>query len=55
MTDAPKTVDVETATVACDGGTLGHPKVYLEIREEGFVDCPYCGCRYVLKAQADAH
>ncbi len=49
--------DIETITVAgkgvdCDGGggVLGHPKVYLNLGEDGETACPYCGRRYVLKA-----
>ena len=47
--------------VACDGAddirpgvdvrpaALGHPRVWLEIDERGFVDCPYCDKRFVLE------
>lgn len=53
-------VTVETRRVSCDGATairggagyrpaaLGHPKVYLEIDESGYVDCGYCDRRFVL-------
>ena len=48
---------IETITVAgkgvdCDGGggVLGHPKVYLNLGEDGETACPYCGRRYVLEA-----
>lgn len=36
-------------TVSCDGGKgpLGHPKVYLEMKEEGVV-CPYCSKKFVF-------
>ena len=51
-TQPPETVEVEQATVACDGGPLGHPKVYLSLGAEGTVDCPYCDRRFVLKAGA---
>ena len=27
----------------------GHPKVYLEIDEHGYVDCGYCDRRFVLE------
>ena len=52
--EAPETVIVKQTRVACDGGgdALGHPKVYLQIGEEGFVDCPYCDRRFVLDPQA---
>ena len=48
-TDAPETVEVEETTVACDGGPLGHPKVYLSLGDNGTVDCPYCDRRFVLE------
>jgi uncharacterized Zn-finger protein len=52
--DAPETVIVHCTRVACEGigGALGHPKVYLQIGEEGFVDCGYCDRRFVLDASA---
>lgn len=35
--------------VACDGGggALGHPRVWLEMGEQPFVDCGYCDRRFV--------
>jgi uncharacterized Zn-finger protein len=53
--DAPETVTVTTTRVACDGsgGALGHPKVYLQIGDEGFVECPYCDRRFVLDQNAE--
>jgi len=55
--EAPEVIEVEETRVACDGGggALGHPKVYLEMGDEGFVECPYCDRRYVLKAGSDGH
>lgn len=48
--DAPETVVVEKTRIACDGGVGGHPRVWLQITAEaGFVECPYCDCKYVLK------
>jgi len=51
-----ETVEVDSNVVACDGSdaALGHPRVYLNIGKEGFVDCPYCDRRFVLKAGAVA-
>lgn len=47
--EAPETLTVNETRVACDGGgALGHPKVYLQIGDEGFVECPYCDRRFVL-------
>ncbi|WP_420871276.1 zinc-finger domain-containing protein [Marinicauda algicola] len=35
----------------CDGGggALGHPRVYYELGDEGFVECGYCDRRFVLE------
>lgn len=48
--DAPEQITVRTRRVACDGvgGALGHPRVYLEMGAEDFIDCPYCDRRFVL-------
>ena len=61
MIDEPETVTVKTRRVACDGAgeipggvALGHPRVWLEIDERGYVDCPYCDKRFILAAGADA-
>ena len=36
--------------VSCDGvgGALGHPRVWLEMGDDGFVECGYCDRRFVL-------
>lgn len=51
-----ETIYVEKTRVACDGGegALGHPRVYLNMEAKKYVDCPYCGRRYVLKEGAKA-
>ncbi|MEM7196838.1 MAG: zinc-finger domain-containing protein [Pseudomonadota bacterium] len=38
---------VSTRKICCDGGTLGHPAVYLQVPELGMVDCPYCSRRFI--------
>jgi len=60
MDNAPETTFVDTTHVWCDGAgdirsghnyrsaALGHPRVYMEIDEHGFVDCGYCDRRFVL-------
>ncbi len=52
--DPHEIIEVETATVGCDGGNgeFGHPLVYLTMDKRGAVDCPYCGRRFVLKTGA---
>ena len=50
---APETLVVNETRVACDGGgTLGHPRVYLEMGDEDFVECGYCDRRFVLSDKA---
>ena len=55
--DNPEIVVVTTRKVACDGvgGALGHPKVFLEMGDEHFVECPYCDKRFNLKPGAGHH
>ena len=45
----PEAFAVQGHKVACDGGggALGHPMVWLEIGERGWVDCGYCDRRFV--------
>ena len=52
--EAPETQIVHQTRVACDGGggVLGHPKVYLEMGDEDFIDCPYCDRRFALDPKA---
>ena len=54
--DAPETKVVDSYKIACDGGegALGHPRVWLQIpTEQGWVECPYCDCKYVHRDAAD--
>ena len=53
--EPPETIRVPHRRVMCDGATdlsagaaLGHPRVWLEIDEAGFVECGYCDRRFVL-------
>jgi uncharacterized Zn-finger protein len=44
---------VDDHHIACDGGggALGHPKIYLHIKDDtGKIDCPYCGRNFVYRA-----
>jgi uncharacterized Zn-finger protein len=47
-------IPVKDSTISCDGGPLGHPRVYLNLGAQGQVDCPYCGRRFVLEAGTSA-
>ncbi len=51
----PETIEVKTHRVSCEGigGALGHPRIYIEIGDEGFADCGYCDRRFVYKG--DGH
>lgn len=56
MIKPPETTFVTSHRVSCDGASdipggaaLGHPRVWLEIDEKGFVECGYCDKRFVLK------
>jgi uncharacterized Zn-finger protein len=55
--EAPEIIKTHSTRVCCDGlgGALGHPRVYLEMGDENFVECPYCDRRFVLEAGADGH
>jgi uncharacterized Zn-finger protein len=50
----PEVSYVTVPRVACDGASdthpaLGHPRVWLQIDEQGFVECGYCDKRFILK------
>ena len=57
QSDAPEIEEVTKSRIACDGGAVGgHPRVWLQIDpEKGWVECPYCDKRFVLKAGAGGH
>ena len=54
MIAPPETIRTSTPRNACDGSgpgvpaALGHPRVFLQIDESGYVDCGYCDRRFVL-------
>jgi uncharacterized Zn-finger protein len=56
VSEPPEVIIVAARTVACDGNAdpSGHPRVFLNVGEDGQVDCPYCGRRYVLGSGVDA-
>jgi len=55
MPGAPEVIQVRSRRVACDGvgGALGHPRVWLEMGEAGFVECGYCDRRFVLASGSE--
>ncbi len=54
MIPPPETSRVSHTRVACDGAhdglpaSMGHPRVFLEIDDHGYVDCGYCDRRFIL-------
>ena len=54
MKPPPEVTRTTSRRVSCDGAhdglaaSLGHPRVFLEIDEHGYVDCGYCDRRFVL-------
>lgn len=52
---APEVIAVHNHRIACDGGggALGHPRVWLEMGERPYVECPYCDRRFVRATDAD--
>jgi NADH dehydrogenase (ubiquinone) Fe-S protein 6 len=54
MIAPPETIRTSHARVSCDGTgpgvpvQLGHPRVFLQIDEHGYIDCGYCDRRFVL-------
>jgi len=55
---AQPVIKVKTRIVACDGragGSLGHPKVYINLDGKGPVSCTYCGLRYEMVKDDENH
>ena len=53
MIHQPETIRTTHHRVCCDGSgevaaALGHPRVWMEIDEKGYVECGYCDRRFVL-------
>ena len=54
--EAPEVKIVSSYRIACDGGegALGHPRVWLQIAPDtGWVECPYCDCKFVHEDHQD--
>ena len=49
--DAPEIIEVTETRISCDGGGDGeHPLIWLQIpMDVGYVECPYCDAKYILK------
>ena len=43
-------IKVNKNNISCDGGTdFGHPLVYLNLKKNGKIICPYCSRKFILK------
>jgi len=51
-----ETIYIDEMVAACDGGegSLGHPRVYLNLGPSGRIECPYCSRLYVNRATSAA-
>ncbi len=54
MLPPPETIRTKSLRVACDGSgavpaALGHPRVFLHIDDNGYVECGYCDRRFILE------
>ena len=47
-----ETIYIDEMVAACDGGegSLGHPRVYLNLSPSGRIECPYWSRLYVNRA-----
>jgi len=46
-----ETIYTDKKEVSCNGGVLGHPKVYLNMAPAGEVVCPYCSKNFILRKE----
>ena len=46
-------LETNTKRVICDGGPLGHPRIFLTLATDGQIDCPYCSRRYILNIKLE--
>ena len=53
----PEVVETSHHRVSCEGigGALGHPRVFLELGDKPWVECPYCDRRFVAVAGGGDH
>jgi len=51
-----ETIYIDEMVAACNGGggSLGHPRVYLNLAPAGKVECPYCSRLFVNRAMTAA-
>jgi uncharacterized Zn-finger protein len=48
-------IKINDRSLHCDGGgkPLGHPRIFLNMGEADYIDCPYCGKRYQYEEKND--
>ena len=51
--EPPEIITIDEDSVGCDGGTMGHPKVFLTLDANAQIDCPYCGRRFIRRSAED--
>jgi uncharacterized Zn-finger protein len=51
-TEREQLVVVKSKSVNCDGGSSGHPNIYLKISEDEKAVCPYCSRVFMLNMNA---
>jgi len=51
-----ETIYIDEMVAVCNGeeGSLGHPRVYLNLEPSGKIECPYCSRLFVNRATAAA-
>jgi uncharacterized Zn-finger protein len=51
-----ETIYIDEMVAVCNGGegSLGHPRVYLNLQPFGKIECPYCSRLFVNRATAAA-
>jgi uncharacterized Zn-finger protein len=47
-----ETIETDQMVVACNGGggSLGHPRVYMNLAPLGQIECPYCSRLFINRA-----
>lgn len=47
-------IPLDQSSVSCDGGSgsQGHPKIYLDLSEQGHAVCPYCSQTFVTASSS---
>ena len=49
MKQGDEIIYTDKKEVICNGGVLGHPKIYLNMEPNDQIVCPYCSKRFIFK------